>query len=212
SLAWAGATASRSAAAATRDAERRGRDMLELQVWDRPPEPEGVGRCSGVGERRALTKISFVDGKRAASGPQARSSLRPHREGARTLRRGGKGRQGSRLGSEEVADVELELHGLVEAGAAVEGEAPLEAQRTDRAEPADACSHGVEETERQPVLLVLEEALVHGVGVAHVVEEQSAQAGGLEDGELQLHVGPELLVAADRVVTRVGVAVQVAVG
>src|SRR6267143_3164643 len=100
---------------------------------------------------------------------------------------------------EKVSNGEFEQVAVV-GGPARQGEARLEAQRTERREPADARSHAVEEPERKVAapLAAAEDVLGLREDVAGVVEDHALHARRLEERELDLPVGDQLLVAAHR--------------
>src|SRR6266498_3796589 len=105
---------------------------------------------------------------------------------------------------EEVADRELEVEGIVDVAprhhvlAAVQGEAPLEAERADRAEPAQAEADRLVQrpVDRRVGVRPLRE------GVPPVGEEHALDARLAEDRELELEVQDGLLVAPDRGLAR----------
>src|SRR5690606_14825263 len=113
-------------------------------------------------------------------------------------------------GLEEVADGELEVDLLLEeVRVAREGDAPLEAQRPEGRDPADAeapARADVEGVERAGIVRAqaslrggrVAERRVEVPGVAAVGEDDTADADLLDDRELDLHVVEELHVPADR--------------
>src|SRR5205085_12603463 len=93
-----------------------------------------------------------------------------------------------------------------------EREPDLEPERTEGGEPADSGADAVEQPQRQGAvsvgvrsLVALEEVLGLREGVARVVEEDPAHTRRFDDGELELPVGDELLVAPDGEVDLAGV-------
>src|SRR5687768_15129252 len=116
--------------------------------------------------------------------------------------------------SEEVTDGELE-HERVLTRLLVERDAPLEAQRTDRREPAEAEADALAEAVRERIwqpearveldrdrrVLALQAravAILEVVRVAHVIEHDAGDPDLLEQRELDLAVEDDLHVAAER--------------
>src|SRR6185369_11877777 len=102
-------------------------------------------------------------------------------------------------GSKEVSDGEFKQVRVVD-GPPCEREPDFEPERPQGREPAQAETGAHEEPERKgaAALGALEEVLLLRVHVSGVVEDDAPQPGAAEDGELDLPVGDQLLVAADR--------------
>src|SRR4051812_33069383 len=121
-----------------------------------------------------------------------------HPNGMRRSGQGGRPSPAPPGGSEEVPDREFEQIGVVD-GAAGQREPDLEAERTQRGEPAHTEADAVEKAERQgpAALRALEEVLLLRERVSGVEEADAAEASAAEDGKLDLPVRDQLLVAAD---------------
>src|SRR5512133_1374509 len=99
---------------------------------------------------------------------------------------------------EEVADGELEVERTVDEVSGlvlppVEGDAPLEPERPDRAHPADAEPDRLVERQRDVGIA----PLIPAAGAAGAREDDGPDPRGLEERELQLEVQDRLLVPAD---------------
>src|SRR6266550_576233 len=189
------ASAPRAATSRVR-ATRKRRILCPSLRYLEPAHPNGTG-AAGQG-RRAAGQAGFSlwtrgngKGSRGKGSQQLRSRI-PAPSARERL--------------EEVPDRELEQIRIV-AGPAGEREANLEAQRAEGREPTEAKARAVEKAQRQgpATLRALEEVLLLREDVARVVEDDAAKAGPSEDGELDLPVGDQLLVASDREVDHAGV-------